>query len=74
MKYMSSGWREISKSPISVPKGAPPKVPNSSSYTFLKSALWSKSCAVLKSRTSSCLVALKTWIFIAEPVLVCLHR
>jgi hypothetical protein len=31
MKYMSSGWRVSSNWPIRAPKGAPPKVPNSSS-------------------------------------------
>ncbi|MNI52857.1 hypothetical protein D3C73_1076620 [compost metagenome] len=31
MKYMSSGWRVISKLPSKAPNGAPPKVPNSSS-------------------------------------------
>ena len=45
-KYISIGWRPISKSPIKAAKGEPPNVPNSSSYTFLNNALWSKSIAV----------------------------
>lgn len=59
---------------MSAPNGEPPKVPNSSSYTFLKSVLWSKSIAVLKSRTRSFLEAFSTLIFIDSPVDVCLHR
>ena len=67
-KYMSSGWRVNSKSPSSAPNGAPPKVPNSSSYTFLNMVDWSNSSALWKSRTSSRLVALSSLIFRLVPV------
>ena len=51
-----------SKSPISMLKGLPPKVPYSASYTFLKSRLRSNSGALARSSPSSFLVRLRTRI------------
>ena len=73
IRYLDVGISEV-PDPTSAPKGEPPKTPNSSSYTFLKSALWSNSAARCRSRSSSFLEALKILIRSISLVSVLLTR